>query len=122
MKVYVTRNGDYNEILLSTTVMKRLGILPGEFPKVNAEKFTNSSEDPQIDDYSLQEENTIRRLELLAEKEKEEDERAKDPLGRSKAEILTDEECKKIKQWAITECPDVFKSILGKTDRLKCEW
>ena len=92
MKVYVTKNGDYDEILLSTTVMKRWGILPEDFPKVNTEKFTNSSEDIQVDDFSEEVSNTIRRLKALQEKEKEEEERAKDPLGRSKEEILTDEE------------------------------
>ena len=90
--------------------MKRWGILPEEFPKVDKEKFTNASEEEG--NYSEQVENTIRRIEAQKEKEKEEEERAKHPLGRSKEEIITDEECEKIKQWAIEEYPDVFKSIL----------
>ena len=81
LKVYITKDGDYDEILLSTSVMKRWGILPEEFPKVNSDKFANSSEDVDIDDTDEQIANTIRKLEVLKEKEKEEEERAKEPLG-----------------------------------------
>ena len=101
--------------------MKRWGILPEEFPKVDKNKFANSSEEVDIDDTEEQVANTIRRLEVLQEKEKEEEERAKDPQGRTKAEIFTDEECEKIKKWAIEEYPEVFKSVLGKEDRIRCE-
>ena len=45
----------------------------------------------------------------------------KDPQGRTKADIITDEECEKIKMWAIKEYPDVFKSVLSKEDRLNYE-
>ena len=84
MKVYVTKDGDYDKILLSTAVMKRVGILPEEFPKVNMEKFTNYSEDVDIEDHAEEVSNTIKRLEALQEKEKEGEERAKYPLRRSK--------------------------------------
>ena len=45
LKCYVTRDGDFDEILLSTHVMKKWGILPNEFPKVDKKKFLESSED-----------------------------------------------------------------------------
>ena len=121
VKVYITKDGDYDEILLSTSIMKRWGILPEDFPKVDKEKFSDASEDVNIDDTQEQVANHIRRLEALQEKEKEEEERAKDPLGRSKAEILTDEEREKIKEWAIQEYPEVFESVLGSEDRIRCE-
>ena len=69
------------------------GILLEDFPKVDKNKFANASEEVDIDDTEEQVANTIRRLEVLQEKEKEEEERAKDPQRRTKAEILTDEEC-----------------------------
>ena len=121
VKVYITKDGDYDEILLSTAVMKRWGILPEEFPKVDKEKFTDASEDVNIDDTEEQMANTIRRLEVLKEKENEEEERSKDPQGRTKAEILTEEECEKIKKCAIEENPEVFKPVLGREDRIRCE-
>ena len=62
--------------------MKRWGILPEEFQKVDTNKFENSSKEE--DDYSDDVLNTIRRIEAQEKKEKEEEERAKDPLGRSK--------------------------------------
>ena len=43
-------------------------------------------------------------------------EREKDPLGRTPDEVKLDEECEKIREWAITTYPEVLKKILGKED------
>ena len=86
LKVYVTKDGKYDVILLSTSVMKRWGILPEEFPKVNTDKFANSSEDVDMDDTNEKVANTIRRLEVLKQKEKEEEESKERKKRRRKRE------------------------------------
>ena len=57
-------------------------------------------------------ENTICRI----EKEITNENKAKDPLGRSQEEVKIDEECEEIRKWAVENYPEVFKKILGKED------
>ena len=114
LKSFITKDGDFNEILLSTQVVKKWGILPGEFLKVNKKKILESSEDVSINEKV---ENTICRLENKIAKE----ERAKDPFGRSQEEVRIDKECKEIKKRAIENYLEVLKKGLGKEDRVKCE-
>ena len=63
--------------------MKRWRILPGEFPKVNTDKFTNSSEDVDVDDTDEQVTNTIRRLEALQQKKR--GGKSERPTGKNKS-------------------------------------
>ena len=79
LKCQVMKENDFYEILLSTQVMKKWGILPDEFPRVNRKKFLESSEEDVDIDEEVQ--ITIRRIKKGIKincKEK-----TKDPFGRS---------------------------------------
>ena len=113
LKCYITKDGDFDEILLSTQVMKKWGILPNEFPRVNKKKFLESSEEDVDIDEEVQ--NMIWRFEMEIKINN------KGPLGRSQREVKIYKECEEIRKWAIKNYPEVFKKTLGKENRVKCE-